>query len=239
MTRDQDALLALQDLDTAADRQRHRRVGLPERAELAKLEERLEAARAARREVAGRLAEVAGRQERLEADLAGAEARAAEISRRMASGEAGTGRDITALAASVDHLRSRISDLEDQVLATMEERSPLDEALAAIDSELVEVGERSAALRALIEREEAAIDAELQSLAGQRAAAAADIAAERLAGYERLRARLGGVAVARLVGSRCDGCHLTLPATELDRIKHLPREATVHCDQCGRILVRP
>jgi predicted nucleic acid-binding Zn-ribbon protein len=45
------------------------------------------------------------------------------------------------------------------------------------------------------------------------------------------------VAVARLVGNHCDGCHLTLPAMELDRIRHLPEDELVTCEQCGRILV--
>ena len=70
-----------------------------------------------------------------------------------------------------------------------------------------------------------------------RAEAAAPIPPELLATYDRLRARLDGVAVARLVGNHCDGCHLTLPAMELDRIRHLARARWSTCEQCGRILV--
>jgi predicted nucleic acid-binding Zn-ribbon protein len=44
--------------------------------------------------------------------------------------------------------------------------------------------------------------------------------------------------VARLVGNHCDGCHLTLPSMELDRIRHAPETEVFTCDQCGRILVR-
>jgi predicted nucleic acid-binding Zn-ribbon protein len=46
------------------------------------------------------------------------------------------------------------------------------------------------------------------------------------------------VGAARVVGSSCGGCHLTLPATELDRIRRAEPDALVTCDQCGRILVR-
>ena len=53
-----------------------------------------------------------------------------------------------------------------------------------------------------------------------------------------LRAKLGGVGAARLVNGRCTGCHLTLPATELDRIRREPPDALIRCDQCGRVLVR-
>ena len=37
---------------------------------------------------------------------------------------------------------------------------------------------------------------------------------------------------------RCSGCHLALPATEIDRIKREAPDTIVLCDQCGRILVR-
>ena len=36
----------------------------------------------------------------------------------------------------------------------------------------------------------------------------------------------------------CMGCHLQLPATEVDRLKRLEPDTLVFCDQCGRILVR-
>jgi predicted nucleic acid-binding Zn-ribbon protein len=36
----------------------------------------------------------------------------------------------------------------------------------------------------------------------------------------------------------CQACHLALPATEVDRIRHLPADALVRCEHCGAILVR-
>ena len=60
---------------------------------------------------------------------------------------------------------------------------------------------------------------------------------ELLAEYERLRRELGGVAVARLAGTSCGGCHLSLSAVEVDRIRKTPAGAMVHCEECGRILV--
>jgi predicted nucleic acid-binding Zn-ribbon protein len=46
------------------------------------------------------------------------------------------------------------------------------------------------------------------------------------------------VGAARLVGGTCQACHLALPATEVDRIRHLPPDAMARCDHCGAILVR-
>jgi uncharacterized protein len=81
------------------------------------------------------------------------------------------------------------------------------------------------------------VDAELVARRQERETTSAAVPAELLDTYERLREKLGGIGAARLVGSSCTGCHLTLPATELDRIKRAPSDALVFCDQCGRILV--
>ena len=74
-------------------------------------------------------------------------------------------------------------------------------------------------------------------LSAQRPKTADAVPQQLLGTYERLRARLSGVAVARLIGGRCDGCHLTLPAVELDRIRHESAGTLEYCEQCGRILV--
>ena len=55
--------------------------------------------------------------------------------------------------------------------------------------------------------------------------------------YETLRSRLKGTGAARLVGSRCDGCHLELSSVEVEKIRALPPGEIATCEQCGRILV--
>jgi predicted nucleic acid-binding Zn-ribbon protein len=77
-------------------------------------------------------------------------------------------------------------------------------------------------------------------VAAERADAAATVADDALvAEYEALRRQLGGVAVAPLTDSgACGGCHLVLSAMERDRIKKLPDDARVTCEECGRLLVR-
>ena len=56
--------------------------------------------------------------------------------------------------------------------------------------------------------------------------------------YERLRARLGGVAVARLDGSRCSGCHLDLSTQRARRRSSASAPGEfADCPQCGRLLV--
>lgn len=234
---DLSGLLALQDLDTRIDQEHHRREHLPERAELAQVEAALGQVESARSELAAALEAVAGRQGEAERELRTTEQRIAQVNSRLYGGSVSASRELQALAADVDGLRKRASELEDRVLLAMEEREPLDARMAQLDEEISRLAERRAVAESKLASAEAEIVAELSRLEASRPALAGAVLAELLAAYERLRARLGGVAVARLVGGRCDGCHLSLPAVELDRIRHQPPGKLEYCEQCGRILV--
>jgi predicted nucleic acid-binding Zn-ribbon protein len=82
------------------------------------------------------------------------------------------------------------------------------------------------------------LDAALAESEAALADLVAQVPAELIAEYESLRPSFGGVAVAKLVGATCQGCHLTLAAAEVDEIKRRPADAIVHCPDCGRLLVR-
>jgi predicted nucleic acid-binding Zn-ribbon protein len=56
--------------------------------------------------------------------------------------------------------------------------------------------------------------------------------------YEKIRASSNGVGAASLVGSKCNGCNLSVNAVEMDRIKGLAADELLRCEECRRILVR-
>jgi uncharacterized protein len=234
---DLEALLALQDLDTRIDQEMHKQAHLPEREELAQLERLITQKEAARSEVAVLLADVAARQEAAERELKATEDRVAQVNTRLYGGTVTASRELQAMAADVEGLRKRASELEDRVLALMEEREPFDRQVAELDSQMAELEARQRDGLALLKDAEAEVEADIATLSAQRPKAAEAVPEPLLNTYERLRTRLGGVAVARLTGGRCDGCHLTLPAVELDRIRHESAGTLEYCEQCGRILV--
>jgi predicted nucleic acid-binding Zn-ribbon protein len=115
----------------------------------------------------------------------------------------------------------------------------------ALDAEVAELEAAQAALvaeiktlQAAIEKQEREIDAELAVEEEARAALVPSIPEDTLRLYEQIRAGNRGVGAARLVGMNCQACHLALPATEVDRIRHLPADALARCEHCGAILVR-
>lgn len=233
-----ETLLEVQDHDTRIDQLRHRKQTLPEKADLADLRKRRAAIEAARSDVVARRDEVAERQAKAEADIAAAEKRINEIDERMRSGAVTASRDLQAMQGEIDTIKERISTLEDAGLEAMEEREPLDAEVDGFDAQLAAIDEQAADLQARIASAEADIDAELATEQAARDSVASEVPADLSKAYEALRTRLGGIGAARLDGNRCSGCHLTLPATELDRIRHMDADALVHCEQCGRILVR-
>ena len=232
-----EALLEVQDHDTSADQLHHRRAHLPERVELTATTAEIIRLRAELGAVRAQLDEVLGRQSRLETKITAADQRIVEMEGRLYTGQVVATRDILALSAEIESLKKRRSSLEDEELATMEEEEPLAAEVARLEGRLAALAGDADRLRGVIADAEVEIDAEIASVADARAAAAARVPADLLATYEKLRANLGGVGAARLVGSSCSGCHLMLPAQELARIKRESPDVLVQCDQCGRILV--
>lgn len=233
-----DALLAVQDHDTHVDQLEHRRLSLPARAELDHVMGELIRLERRGTEVGAARAELAGSQQRLEDEIATLTDKAAQHDKTLYGGTIGNPRELQALQDEIAALKRRISQLEDQELEVMEQIEPLDADLAQLSGERTALDERGVQLRAQIAEDEVAIDAELASVRAERDALATGVEPALLAEYEQLRPRAGGVAIARLVNGSCGGCHLGLSAVEVDRIKKLPPDEPVHCEECGRLLAR-
>jgi predicted nucleic acid-binding Zn-ribbon protein len=231
-------LLDLQALDTRLDQLAHRRAGLPERERVAEAAKVLATVEHQIAEQEAVVADLNREQRRIEDQLTSLEAKAAEIDAKLYGGTVTNARELQDLQAELDSVRRHVDGVEDEDLAALERVEPAQARLNELRVMRGEiVGHREQAEVALTAAA-AEIDAEGDDLSAQRSALAAGVADELLAEYERLRATLGGVGAARLVGNRCEGCHLTLPSVEIDRIRHLPPDALVHCDECGRLLVR-
>jgi len=138
----------------------------------------------------------------------------------------------------VDALGRRQRTLEDELLDVLEAAEPLAAEVDRLGAQRDAAANEADRLRADVAAQEAAIDAEMAAARERRGSAAADVGEALLDRYEKLRARLGGIAVARLDGDRCLGCHVALSAVELDQARHAAVDAIIVHEDCGRILVR-
>jgi len=232
-----DTLIEVQMHDTALDQLRHRIESLPERSELREVEMRRKGLLAALGEVTTQVDDLADRQRVLEDRIAAAAKRRHEIEERMRSGEVSASRELLAMDQEVHQLGARQTQFEEEEIALLEEEEPLDSLLADHQVAAAALADDVTRLRAAIAEAEGEISASIATAEALRAESAARLPEELAARYERLRARLGGVGAARLVGDRCDGCHLTLSSVEVERIRHLPPDSFATCAQCDRILV--
>lgn len=231
-------LLEVQALDTTLTQLAHRRDQLPERAELAQVEEELGRLRTTVESAEADKHALVKDQKRIEDEIALLEDKIAGAEKVLYGGGSSDPKELQAFQDEITSLRDRISRLEDDELELMEQVEPIDEALAGHAETKTALDAQAQRLTATIAEAEAALDRERDDVAGRRSELVAAVPADVVAEYDALRARLGGVAVARLDGGVCGACHLKLSAVEHDRILHLSPDERVVCEDCGRVLVR-
>lgn len=230
-----DQLLELQATDTAADQLRHRLANLPE----------LDAAKSARRQLVeweATRTRLRQRLDELDRSIEEAEREAHEIDehRTRLEGQLRTviaPREAEALQHEIATLGERRDGIDERELVALEEQAQLDDDLVAHVALEESLRETLTLSDGRLGAAQADLEAELAALDTTRERLRSTIDAGLLERYDRLRAQLGG-AVARLVGTRCDGCHLDLSPAEIDAIKAVPADELPECPQCTRMLVR-
>lgn len=238
MTRpDLAALLRVQERDTGLDRLRYRRSTIPEREAIGE-RRALEAQLAVRADAIRRDRDSALADERRLDDEAQVLARRAkEVDGKLYSGTISSPRELLDMQADIDQLNRHRSTIEEQELEVMERRESLDGELLALEAELSGVRAELSALEATLATSEAELDAEIAVEEAARADEAAAVGSDLLADFERRRTQNHGAGVALLIGSTCQGCRLSIPATEVDRLRQDPEAGIASCDNCGAILV--
>ena len=155
--------------------------------------------------------------------------------------DAGQVRDPKALERMLGELQSlhrRINSLEDVELEVMERLETAQNSLESRSAELAAMDGEEAELRAAFEQKAGDLQNELTALEAERSTIAVGLPPDLLALYEKLRAQKGGVGAAALRRRECEGCRLTLNASDLGIIAKLPTDEVVRCEECQRILVR-
>jgi len=232
-----DRLLAVQDLDLHITQLQHRRAGLAERTGLTAVEAELAALIALRTTTSAGREVLVATQKDLEAQIATVTERRQGIEKRMYAATGSSTRDLQAMDEEVHHLADKQGELETEELESMVAQEPFDATLAELAHKMAPLEARLVELEAEVAAGQVEIDAELARATASRTTEAAELPPAVADRYEKLRTRMKGVGAARLIGHRCDGCHLELSPVEADHIRALPDDTIATCDQCGRILV--
>ncbi|MEZ5320587.1 MAG: C4-type zinc ribbon domain-containing protein [Microthrixaceae bacterium] len=236
---DLEALLTLQLTDTTLSQLRHRLDHDPAHGALAEAVRDHESLTADLAAVRSERDAITAEQQRLERDSADVQARVDKDSAALYDGSVTAHKDLIALQQEVDHLRERISSLDDLVLEQMELGEPLDGRIVELTAALADADRAIEDRRADLTAAQAEISVELDAVRRRRDELAATIDPELVARYERIARAHNGQGVARLApGGSCEGCHLTLPRAEYDELRRAPADEIHECPECGSILVR-
>jgi uncharacterized protein len=231
-------LLELADLDAELGRLEHRRRGLPEHAELSRLEQRDTELRDEIAALEAREGDLRREQAKADADVEQVRTRISRDRVRLDAGQVSSPRELENLQSEIESLLRRQSDLEDAELEVMER---LETAQARLKEAAAERASVAADLQAVSGRRDIAL-AELAALSGKasdrRAVVISEEPADLIELYERLRAQHGGVGAAALRRGQCQGCHLSLNTVDLNAIRTAAADEVVRCEECRRILVR-
>jgi predicted nucleic acid-binding Zn-ribbon protein len=230
-------LLELADLDAELSRLDHRRRTLPEAQEY-------QLAQARDAELRDELATLEAQRSDLDRELLKAErdveqvrARIDRDRTRLDAGQVSSAKELESLQSEIASLQRRQGDLEEVVLEVMERQEEAGRRHQALSAERSDLAGRRQEIAA---RRDAALGdiKEQASKAGQaRAGVAAEVPADLLGLYDRLRAQ-HTVGAAALRRGRCEGCHLSLNAGDLARIRVAAPDEVLRCEECRRILVR-
>ncbi len=231
-------LLELADIDAELGRLAHRRRGLPEHAEIIRLEGRDAELRDSAAAMTARSSDLAREQGKAEADVEQVRSRIQRDRERLDGGMISSPKELENLQSEIQSLQRRQSDLEEIVLDVMERREANQSSLEAATAER---GEAEAELGAVVAARDHAL-AEIDEKAAKASASRTQIAGatpgDLLALYDKLRAQHGGVGAAALRLRRCQGCNLTLNTVDVNAIKAAPDDEVLRCEECRRILVR-
>ena len=148
------------------------------------------------------------------------------------SGRIGNPKELTNLQHEIDSLKAKRNQLEEKTLEIMDQVELTTRNTTALDTQLktleAEWHNEQQQLSTRLEQ----LKAVLADLKNKRQILAAEIDSQSIEVYQELK-KQRGIAVARVEQGICRGCRISLPVTELQRVRS---GSLVRCSSCGRIL---
>ena len=234
---EQERLLVLQQLDSDLVQIKHKMSTLPVARqfdevskELVAKQDLLVAAHTERDDIKHELS-------RAEVDVEQVVTRIERDEKRLSSGQ-GSPKELEPLQHELGSLGKRRAELEEVELEIMVRIEEVDKRIRELDGECKSLEAQVGELKAKKEDELSSLESSVKSTTEARAELAPMIDGELLSLYEKIRTSGDGIGAAKLVGNQCMGCHLTMNAAELTRVKALADDEVVRCEECRRILIR-
>ncbi|MDP2730254.1 MAG: C4-type zinc ribbon domain-containing protein [Dehalococcoidales bacterium] len=152
--------------------------------------------------------------------------------KELYSGRISNPKELTSLQQEIDSLKARRRNLEDRLLEVMEKVELSTGDVAALGGRLEKLEAEWQNQQQQLHTDLEKVKAVISSLKQKRELVAEQIDPQAIETYQELKKRRG-TAVARVGQGICYGCRLSIPITELQRVRS---GNLVRCSSCGRIL---
>lgn len=221
-------LLDLQEVDLAIDRLLHQRESLPELAALAQARARLQVLESEYQGLHDELRRLERDEDKAEGELEILETKLKESETRLFAGGM-SARETEQKRLEVQALRGQQDAMEGRVLAILDQLDPLREGEARVAKARDAVKAEVEKLEQIVTSAWKEIDAHIARREETKRELAAPIPGDLLDLYEQLRRSKEGVAIGRLEGGVCGGCHLALSLPEQREASEWDPPRCIHC----------
>ncbi len=230
-------LLELAAIDTKLMQLNHQRAGVPEikltqdlEIELGSIELRIVAADT-------EVSDLTQSQAKAESDVEQVASRIAKDQAKLDGGQASP-KELEGLQHELGTLANRLSELEDVELEVMQQLEDAKNAYETLTHDRNKVAAELDEAKGILNNKLAELDAQIATEKANKDSILIQLPKELADLYENVCFDHGDVGAAKLEKGSCQGCHIALDATELNRIKALPAETVLRCEECRRISVR-
>ena len=155
---------------------------------------------------------------------------------RLASGNA-TPKELEQTQHEIQTLKKRQQALEEIELEIMVRSEAVTERSKVLSTDLTSLETLKAEINQRLNAATNEINSVILAKQKNRQEVAVKIEKVLLDLYEKIRSS-SGIGAASLIGNKCNGCNLAINAVEMQRIKTLPADEVLRCEECRRILVR-
>ena len=155
---------------------------------------------------------------------------------RLASGNA-TPKELEQTQHEIQTLKKRQLALEEIELEIMVRSEAVTERSKVLSTDLISLETLKAEINQRLTAATNEINSVISAKQKDRGVVAGKIEKALLDLYEKIRAS-SGIGAAALIGNKRNGCNLAINAVEMQRIKTLPADEVLRCEECRRILVR-
>jgi predicted nucleic acid-binding Zn-ribbon protein len=153
--------------------------------------------------------------------------------KELMSGRIRNPTELMQMSEEVQHMKARFAEEEDAELKLMEDADAADHAVREATEDLEQTRRQSASEEPELRQNLTTWSAELAEVEAERDAIWEQVPKAAQVVYSRLRMQ---PAVAQVINGQCAACHVTVTSSGMQMLRK--GDELVHCENCGRILVR-